>query len=87
MLLLTAGSNWKWPDIPGRESFKGPVLHSAVWDSSVDLKGKTVAVIGSGSSAVQIIPAIHPLVNHMKCFIRSQSWVTPGDIPLYPSYF
>jgi cation diffusion facilitator CzcD-associated flavoprotein CzcO len=54
------------------------MLHSANWDSNVDLKGKTVAVIGSGSSAVQIVPNILPEVKDLKCFIRSQSWVTAG---------
>ncbi|KAF1845296.1 FAD/NAD(P)-binding domain-containing protein [Cucurbitaria berberidis CBS 394.84] len=71
-------NKWKWPAIEGRESFKGPMLHSANWDDTVELKGKRVGVIGSGSSAVQIVPSIQPLVGHMKCFIRSSSWVTGG---------
>jgi cation diffusion facilitator CzcD-associated flavoprotein CzcO len=54
------------------------MLHSANWDSNVDLKGKTVAVIGSGSSAMQIVPNILPEVKDLKCFIRSKSWVTAG---------
>lgn len=53
-------SKWKWPAIPGRESFKGPILHSANWDESIQLAGKKVGVIGSGSSAVQIVPNIQP---------------------------
>lgn len=54
------------------------MLHSANWDDSVEIKGKTVAVIGSGSSAVQIVPNIRPEVKDLKCFIRSASWVTAG---------
>lgn len=54
------------------------MLHSANWDDTVDLKGKRVAVIGGGSSAVQIVPNIQPIVGDMKCFIRSTSWVTAG---------
>lgn len=54
------------------------MLHSANWDSSIDLKGKTVAIIGSGSSAVQIVPNILPGVKALKCFVRSESWVTAG---------
>lgn len=53
-------SKWKWPNIPGRESFKGPMLHSANWDDSVSLQGKRVGVIGGGSSAVQIVPNLQP---------------------------
>jgi len=54
------GSSWKWPSIPGIDIFKGKLMHSARWDAAYDLKGKTVAVIGGGSSAVQIIPSIQP---------------------------
>ncbi|TVY38734.1 putative sterigmatocystin biosynthesis monooxygenase [Lachnellula subtilissima] len=71
-------NKWKWPNIKGRETFQGPMLHSANWDDSVSLVGKTVAVIGSGSSAVQIVPNILPVVGKLKCFIRSSSWVTAG---------
>ncbi|KAI9933627.1 hypothetical protein MW887_008100 [Aspergillus wentii] len=71
-------NKWKWPAIPGRESFQGPMLHSAHWDDKIQLKGKKVAVIGSGSSAVQIVPTIQPDVSELKCFIRSASWVTAG---------
>ncbi|KAL3481115.1 hypothetical protein BJX99DRAFT_219065 [Aspergillus californicus] len=78
-VLINAGgvlNKWKWPAIPGRETFQGPMLHSANWDDSIQLEGKRVAVIGSGSSAVQIVPNIQPAVGTLKCFIRSQSWVT-----------
>ncbi|KAI2996385.1 hypothetical protein CBS147346_9395 [Aspergillus niger] len=71
-------NKWKWPAIQGRETFQGPMLHSAHWDDQVELKGKRVAVIGSGSSAVQIVPTIQPTVSSLKCFIRSASWVTAG---------
>lgn len=53
-------SKWKWPAIPNREQFKGQMLHSANWDDSIQLQGKRVGVIGSGSSAVQIVPNIQP---------------------------
>jgi hypothetical protein len=52
-------SNWAWPDIPDRESFKGTIIHSARWPKEkLDLKDKRVAVIGVGATAVQIIPVI-----------------------------
>ncbi|KAH7319073.1 putative dimethylaniline monooxygenase [Rhexocercosporidium sp. MPI-PUGE-AT-0058] len=69
-------NKWKWPAIKGRASFRGLMLHTANWDSKINLKDKTVAVIGSGSSAVQIVPSILPDVKNLKCFIRSPSWIT-----------
>ncbi|EGV65316.1 hypothetical protein PSN45_002536 [Yamadazyma tenuis] len=71
-------NKWKWPDIKGLESFKGPRLHSANWDTSLSLEGKTVGVIGSGSSAVQIIPNILPKVKSLTQFVRSRFWITAG---------
>lgn len=53
-------SSWKYPDIPGIQDFMGKLMHSATWDTSYDLTGKTVAVLGGGSSAVQIVPSIQP---------------------------
>lgn len=53
------------------------MLHSADYDESVDLEGKNVLIVGSGSSAVQILPAIQPIVDKTKIFIRSPSWFLP----------
>jgi cation diffusion facilitator CzcD-associated flavoprotein CzcO len=57
---LTECSNWQWPKIPGLHSFRGKLLHSAAWDTSYDWAGKNVAVIGIGSSGVQILPKVAP---------------------------
>ncbi|WP_316525479.1 flavin-containing monooxygenase [Kitasatospora brasiliensis] len=71
------------PDLPGLESFKGTVFHSARWDHSVDLKGKRVAVIGTGASAVQFIPEIAGEAAHVDVFQRSAHWMLPkADRPL-----
>lgn len=51
-------NTWKYPNIEGINQFKGKLMHSARWDGDYDLTGKRVAVIGGGSSAVQIIPSI-----------------------------
>src|SRR5215207_11130449 len=51
-----------YPDIPGLGSFAGTVMHSARWDADRDLTGERVAVIGTGASAVQVVPAIQPVV-------------------------
>lgn len=56
MSLINDYSNWKWPDIKGLHDFKGKLLHSARWDVDWDYSGKDVAVIGAGSSAIQIVP-------------------------------
>lgn len=59
-------NKWKWPAIEGRETFKGAMLHSAAYDETVDLKGKRVAVIGSGSSGIQIVPTILPGMSQLR---------------------
>jgi cation diffusion facilitator CzcD-associated flavoprotein CzcO len=66
-----------YPEIPGLESFKGVKFHSARWDHSVSLKGKRVALIGSGASAIQIVPAIVDEVAHLDYYQRTPSWVLP----------
>lgn len=71
-------NSWKYPAIPGLDTFKGKLMHSARWDNSFDLTGKTVAVIGGGSSAVQIVPSIQPQVGKMFAFLRSPVWITTG---------
>jgi len=53
-------------------------MHSAAWGDSYDPTGKTVAVIGGGSSAVQVIPSIQPKVKKLVPFLRSPVWITAG---------
>ncbi|MFF7939361.1 flavin-containing monooxygenase [Nocardia gamkensis] len=65
------------PNIPGVESFRGTAFHSAEWDHEADLTGKRVAVIGTGASAVQFVPAIAPSVAHLTLFQRSAAWIMP----------
>lgn len=67
----------RMPDIAGVGTFKGPAFHSARWDKSVDLAGKDVAVIGTGASAFQFVPAIAPAVKHMTVFQRTPPWLLP----------
>jgi len=66
----------KIPEIPGFDGFKGKTLHSARWDHRIDLKGKRVAVVGTGASAIQIIPAIAPEVAHLSVFQRTPAWIS-----------
>ncbi len=65
----------KLPDIPGRETFAGPALHTALWDKTVDLAGKRVGVIGTGASANQVVPAISPIVDELVVYQRSAHWM------------
>ena len=65
------------PRIAGMDSFEGAAFHSAQWDHSVDLAGKRVAVIGTGASAIQIIPKIQPEVGHLLVLQRSAPYLLP----------
>jgi cation diffusion facilitator CzcD-associated flavoprotein CzcO len=65
------------PDLPGLESFEGTSFHSAQWRHDHDLGGRRVAVIGTGASAIQFVPAIQPEVEHLTLFQRTAAWVTP----------
>ncbi|WP_063005316.1 flavin-containing monooxygenase [Nocardia salmonicida] len=73
----------KLPDIPGIESFAGTVMHTSRWDHRQDLRGKRVAIIGTGASAVQVIPEIASQVEHLTVFQRTPIWCLPRpDLPL-----
>lgn len=73
----------KPPDIEGVADFAGITMHTARWDSSIDLSGKRVAIIGTGASAVQVIPEIAPIVDHLTVFQRTPIWCFPKlDVPL-----
>src|SRR5581483_2344334 len=65
------------PEIPGLDRFEGQTFHSARWDSTAELAGKRVAVIGTGASAIQIVPSIQPDVAQLHVFQRTPPWVLP----------
>jgi 4-hydroxyacetophenone monooxygenase len=65
------------PGIPGLETFPGPVFHTAQWPGDVDVRGKRVAVVGNGASAMQVVPAIAEQVGHLAIFARSKQWAAP----------
>jgi cation diffusion facilitator CzcD-associated flavoprotein CzcO len=71
-------SNWKWPDIKGLHDFKGVLTHSARYDTSLDLTGKRVAVVGMGSSGIQIVSKIASQVKELYTWVRSPTWITAG---------
>lgn len=69
----------KMPDIRGLGTFTGPCFHSARWPEGLDVAGKRVAVIGTGASAMQIVPAIAPQVAQLTVFQRSKQWAAPFE--------
>ena len=76
-----------YPDVPGREVFRGESYHTGLWPAApVDFAGKRVAVIGTGSSGVQIIPAIADQVASLTVYQRSANWCTPlNNAPITPA--
>jgi cation diffusion facilitator CzcD-associated flavoprotein CzcO len=70
-------SNPMIPDIPGLQRFAGNVFHSAAWDASFDPAGKRIAVIGTGASAIQIVPAIAAQAKQLTLFQRTPPWIIP----------
>jgi len=78
VLILAAGflSEPSLPAIDGLDRFEGTVFHSARWRHDHDLGGERVAVIGTGASAIQFVPAIQPDVSHLTVFQRTPPWVT-----------
>jgi len=65
------------PHLPGLDTFEGPAVHTADWGDGVDLRGKRVAVIGTGASAMQLVPAIVDEAAHVTVFQRSPQWAVP----------
>ncbi len=82
-VLLTACGQLSVPSVPpiaGLDSYEGPAFHTAEWRHDVDLAGKRVAVVGTGCSAIQVVPAIQPEVSQLTVYQRSPGWTLPkGD--------
>lgn len=79
VLILATGylSHPKTPDIRGLDSFAGKVIHTAQWDHEYPLDGKNAAVIGTGATAVQLIPEIAPRLKQLNVYQRTPVWVSP----------
>jgi 4-hydroxyacetophenone monooxygenase len=105
-VLISAVGHFNRPSIPpieGLDSFAGPCMHTAQWDRDVDLAGKRVAVVGTGASAMQVVPALAGVASRLLVFQRSRQWaiphpnvgrsVTPGvqllldEFPFYGSWY
>lgn len=69
-----------YPNIPGLDTFTGPKFHTARWDSSVDLEGKRIGVVGTGASAIQLIPEMAKVASELVVFQRTPAWVSPRPV-------
>jgi len=88
ILISAAGglSEPAFPKIPGLDSFQGKTFHSAQWDHAYDLAGKRVAVIGTGASAIQVVPSVAPLVEQLDLYQRTPAWVAPRNDKAVPNW-
>ncbi|KAF2718735.1 putative flavin-binding monooxygenase [Polychaeton citri CBS 116435] len=68
-------NEWKLPEYPGIESYKGHLRHSSNWDPTFDPCGKRIAVIGNGASGVQIVPNLQKVASHLDHYARSGTWI------------
>jgi cyclohexanone monooxygenase len=73
-----------YPDIPGLGDFKGHLVHPSAWDEATDLRGKRVGIIGTGSTAVQIVSAVVDDANQVTLFQRTAQWILPEENPEIP---
>lgn len=79
MILYAKGylNSYKWPKIPGLDSFKGKVIHSAKWPKEYteeEWAKDRIAVVGSGASSIQIVPSIQPKAKHIDLYARTGVW-------------
>jgi cation diffusion facilitator CzcD-associated flavoprotein CzcO len=88
LLVVACGqlSRPRTPSIPGAEDFAGHAFHSAAWDHGYDLRGRRVAVIGTGASAVQFVPEIAQEVAHLDVYQRTAPYMLPRRNPTYPGW-
>ncbi|KIW63896.1 hypothetical protein PV04_08864 [Phialophora macrospora] len=70
-------NKWKWPAIEGISSYKGTLAHSAHWDTSIDWQGKKVAVLGTGSSSIQMVPHLAKGSKSLTIFARNMTYIAP----------
>ena len=71
------------PDVKGLDAFEGTMFHTAAWDHGYDLTDKRVAVIGTGASSIQVVPAIQPTVRRLDLYQRTPPWILPrGNRPV-----
>lgn len=73
-------NDWKWPDIEGFKDYKGEIVHTANWKDELtaeSMKGREVALIGAGSSGIQVLPTIQPFVKRCDHYFSGKTWISP----------
>ncbi|KAK3699197.1 hypothetical protein LTR37_016558 [Vermiconidia calcicola] len=71
-------NNKQWPNVEGLWDFKGEIMHSSAWNQDYDFTNKRIGIIGSGSSAIQIVPKLQAREGaKLNCFIRNRTWISP----------
>ncbi|GAB1310989.1 Sterigmatocystin biosynthesis monooxygenase stcW [Madurella fahalii] len=73
-------NNWKWPDVEDLHAFNGTLIHTARWPKDFDHTGKTIAVIGNGSTGIQVLPELQPGAEKLYHIFRTPTWVLPPRI-------
>src|SRR5690606_29152912 len=73
----------RYPDWPGLEEFEGISFHTSRWEHEHDLRGKSVAIVGTGSTAVQVAPALAPVVGDLTVYQREPGWIEPKNERAY----
>ncbi|KAL2161432.1 hypothetical protein VTH06DRAFT_7993 [Thermothelomyces fergusii] len=73
-------NDWKWPDVDGLDTYQGRLVHTARWPKDFDHTGKTIAVIGNGSSGIQVLPELQPAAEKLYHIVRTPTWVLPPRI-------
>ncbi|MEM6566666.1 MAG: NAD(P)/FAD-dependent oxidoreductase [Pseudomonadota bacterium] len=76
----------KYPTWPGMDTFEGKMMHTSRWDHDLDLRGKTVAVVGTGSTAAQVVPGIADTVGELLVFQREPGYVAPKNARAYTPF-
>lgn len=80
-------NNIKYPHLSDLENFSGELLHTADWDPTISLKGKRIAVVGAGASAIQLLPVVQKVAASVDVYIRTPSWITPQTNALLSDEF
>jgi cation diffusion facilitator CzcD-associated flavoprotein CzcO len=74
-------NDFRLPDYPGMDTFKGTICHSSAWDESFDAIGKRIATIGNGASGIQVTPALQKVAKHIDHYARSPTWIGGAFTP------
>ncbi|KAL6689893.1 FAD/NAD(P)-binding domain-containing protein [Trichoderma pleuroticola] len=80
-IIITATGTFSEPEMPnisGMDVYRGRIMHSSLWDPSVDITGKRLALIGNGAAGLQILPELHKNAAHVDHYIRSPTWISPS---------